>query len=161
MRKNFFPKCDEPHLFYSEKLTLRLVSLFVRGRASFQQHWASRMFVKEVTLDNCISGDLCLYHYAASFFPPNLKRMYECLQIKLPIWNRKMLVCLHRNTCIKNCLSIYGHILTSKSTSGDERCLLWMSSDCRCEFSRDAAVCLNSQFIDYPNHRHYHHHYNH
>ena len=110
------------------------------------------MFVKEVTLDNCISGDLWLYHYGASFFPQHLKR-----QIKLPIWNRKMLVCLHRNTCIKNCLSIYGHILTSKSTSGDERCLLWMNSDCRCKFSRDAAVCLNSLFIDYPHHHHYHH----
>ena len=119
-------------------------------KSNFSARWGLRMFVKEVTLDNCISGDLCLYHYAASFFPPNLKRIYECLQIKLPIWNRKMLVCLHRNTCIKNRLSVYGHILTSKSTSGDERCLLWMNSDCRCEFSRDAAVCLNSLFIDYP-----------
>ena len=66
------------------------------------------MFVKEVTLDDCISGDLCLCHYGARFFPPNLKRMYGCLQMKLPIRNRKMLVCLRRNTCIKNRLSING-----------------------------------------------------
>ena len=45
--KVFFPKCNEPYLFNSVKLTLHLVSLFVQWRATFQQGGAFECLSKK------------------------------------------------------------------------------------------------------------------